>query len=366
MENRLLRALAAGGMALPQAVASATEDAPTLAELLARYRRAQAESSGLTAELAQVLAQQDVTDVLINGPAQVWVDRGRGLVRLPLRLGDSAQLRELAMRMAAACGQRLDEAAPILDGVLPSGTRVNALLPPLASEVTISLRTFRARAFSLDELVSSGTVAPDLAPFLERAVAAKVSGLISGGTGTGKTTLLTTLLGLVAPTERIVCIEEVGELRPAHPHVVHLAERKANVEGAGGVSLAQLLRASLRMRPDRLVVGECRGAEVREMMSALNTGHEGGWATLHANGVREVPARLLALGATAGMSEPAVAAQAAAAFALIVHLCRREGKRWVSEIGVPQYEGGKLQVRRALYVPHPGGPVCQEGPLPWQ
>ncbi|WCE46000.1 TadA family conjugal transfer-associated ATPase [Winkia neuii] len=366
VQSNLLRKLVASGRPLPAAVAAVSQDAPVADELLARYRQAQALQGGLTPELEGLLSQEDVTDVLINGPESVWVDRGRGLQRARMYLGDGAQLRELAVRMAAACGQRLDDAAPILDGVLPSGTRVNALLPPLADQVTISLRTFRRHSFSLAELVDSGTVNAELASILAQAVQAKVSGLIIGGTGTGKTTLLSALLGQVNHSERIVCIEEVGELRPRHPHVVHLTERKPNVEGVGGISLSALLRASLRMRPDRVVVGECRGEEVREMMSALNTGHEGGWATLHANGVREVPARLLALGAMASMSEAAVAAQAAAAFGAVIHLSRNRGSRWVSEIGVPHYDGGRLQVQRVLYVPTPGAELIREGQLPWQ
>ena len=233
--------------------------------------------------LAPLLADPAVTDVLVNG-VQVWVDRGAGLQRAPVEIGEPDDVRRLAQRLAAACGRRLDDGQPYADARLPDGTRLHAVLPPVATTGPyLSLRTFRQRPFSLDDLVEHGTVAADVAPLLAAVVAARLAYLVTGGTGSGKTTLLGTLLGMVPPTERIVLVEDAAELRPVHPHVVALQARTANVEGAGAVGLTDLVRQALRMRPDRLVVGECRGAEIADLLGALNTGHDGGAGTLHAN-----------------------------------------------------------------------------------
>lgn len=294
-------------------------------ELLDVLDEVGARMAGVGPDLVPVLADQEVTDVLVNG-GEAWVDRGRGLERLAVDLGGEAGVRSLAVRMAAACGRRLDDACPIVDGTLPGGVRLHAVLPPLAEGGTaISLRTSRVRALTLADMVAAGTVAPGLDDVLRALVARRASVLVSGATGSGKTTLLATLLGLVPAKERIVCIEEVSELRPDHPHVVHLQERRANIQGAGAVTLADLVRAAMRMRPDRLVLGECRGAEVRDVLTALNTGHDGGWATIHANAAQDVPARLAALGALAGMGDAAVAAQGAAAFDAVVQMRRGPG-----------------------------------------
>ncbi|WP_255491732.1 TadA family conjugal transfer-associated ATPase [Actinotalea sp. JY-7876] len=302
--------------------------------------------------LQPLLDAPDVTDVLVNGPRDVWVDRGRGLERTGLDLGDASRVRALAVRLAAAGGQRLDDAAPVVDARLPDGTRLHAVLPPVAPDgALLSLRVLRRTSFSLEELVASGTVAAEVAPVLRALVASRANVLVSGATGTGKTTLLASLLGLVPHDERVVVIEEVGELAPRHPHVVRLAARRPNVEGAGEVDLAALVRHALRMRPDRIVLGECRGAEVREVLTALNTGHDGGWATVHANGVRDVPARLEALGALAGLGPEALAAQAAGALDAVVHLRRTDGRRRVAEIGA-------IALGRRLVVE----PVLESGP----
>lgn len=280
--------------------------------------------------LQELLAEPGVSDVVVNGPRSVWVDRGGGLEPVELDVGD---VRALAVRLVAAAGERLDDAAPVADASLPGGTRVHAVLPPVAAEgPLISLRTLRRRAFDLAELVALGTVHPRVADVLAALVARRANVLVSGGTGTGKTTLLATLLSLVPGHERIVCIEEAVELAPAHPHVVHLVARRPNVEGAGEVTLADLVRHALRMRPDRIVLGECRGAEVREVLTALNTGHDGGCATVHANAPADVPARLAALGSLAGMTPAAVAAQAVSALDAVVHLRRDAGRRRVAQV----------------------------------
>lgn len=277
--------------------------------------------------LAPLLADQDVTDVLVNG-VEVWVDRGCGLHRVAVDLGTVEDVRRLAQRLAAACGRRLDDASPCVDARLSDGTRLHAVLPPVATTGPyLSLRTFRQRPFTLDDLVRRGTVPPDVAELLAAVVQARLAYLVVGGTGSGKTTLLSTLLGLVPPTERIVLVEDAAELRPMHPHVVGLQARTSNVEGAGAVGLADLVRQALRMRPDRLVVGECRGAEVVDLLGALNTGHEGGAGTLHANTAADVPARLEALGLLGGLPRAALHAQVVAALQVLLEVRRDVGGR---------------------------------------
>ncbi|MFI2753583.1 TadA family conjugal transfer-associated ATPase [Cellulomonas sp. P22] len=313
--------------------------------------------------LQPLLDDPDVTDVLVNAPDDVWVERAGRLERAGVDLGTAAQVRELAVRLAAAGGQRLDDASPTVDARLPDGTRLHAVLPPVAGGCTlVSLRALRQRAFALEELVAAGAVAPGLAPVLRALVAARASFLVSGATGSGKTTLLSALLSLVPGDQRIVCIEESGELTPDHPHVVRLLARGANVDGAGAVGLAELVRQALRMRPDRIVLGECRGAEVRDVLMALNTGHDGGCATLHANTARDVPARLEALAALAGLDRAALAAQAASALEAVVHLRRDGGRRYVAEIAVVRRDGsGELVVETAVGVAPGGVPVRAAG-----
>lgn len=308
-----------------------------------------AELHGAGRLLQPLLQDLAVTDVLVNGTDGVWVDRGQGLQRVGEAFGDARTVRTLATRLAAACGQRLDDASPVVEGTLPDGTRLHAVLPPLSAGGTlISLRTHRARTFTLAELVASGAVAPAAETVLRALVAQRANVLVSGATGSGKTTLLATLLSLVGEHERIICIEESAELRPDHPHVVHLQVRRANVQQVGEVPLRALVRAAMRMRPDRLVLGECRGAEVRDVLGALNTGHDGGWATLHANAVADVPARLVALGSLAGMTEATVAAQATSALDAVLHLRRTDGGRRLVEIGVLRRSGGELVADVAL------------------
>lgn len=229
-----------------------------------------------TGPLEPLLADPSVTDVLVSGPDRVWVDRGGGLELTEVSFADASAVRGLAQRLAAVAGRRLDDARPWVDARLPDGTRMHAVLPPVAVGSTyLSLRVVRPRAFSLAELTAAGTVPPGGERVLRALIEARVSFLISGGTGSGKTTLLSMMLGLVGESERIVLAEDSAELRPDHPHVVRLEGRPANQEGAGEVTLEDLVRQALRMRPDRLVVGEVRGAEVTTLLAALNTGHEG-------------------------------------------------------------------------------------------
>lgn len=290
-----------------------------------------------------------MTDVLVNSPDEVWVDRGAGLVRAPVDLGDEAAVRRLAQRLVGAAGRRLDDSCPFADAVLADGTRLHAVLAPVAVRGTaLSLRIPRRARFGLGELVAAGTVPAAGAAWLRALVEARLALLISGGAGTGKTTLLATLLGLVAADERIVLVEDTRELDPDHPHVVRLEARPPNIEGAGAVTVRDLVRQSLRMRPDRLIVGEVRGGEVIDMLAALNTGHQGGGGTVHANEASAVPARLEALAAAAGMGRDALHAQLAAGVHAVIHLDRGDRRR-VAEIALPRRgEDGLVRLVRAL------------------
>lgn len=289
-----------------------------------------------TGPLEPLLSLPDVTDVLVTAPDQVWIDRGAGLERTEVRFADASDVRRLAQRLAAVAGRRLDDAKPWVDARLPDGTRLHAVLPPVAvANTCLSLRVVRPRAFTLPELVAAGTVPPGGVALLRSMLDARLSFVVSGGTGSGKTTLLSTLLGLVGPGERIVLAEDSAELRPDHPHVVRLETRPANQEGRGLVTLRDLVRQALRMRPDRLVVGEVRGPEVTDLLAALNTGHEGGCGTVHANAAGDVPARLEALGSTAGLGRAALHSQLAAALSVVIHVARdRSGRRRIAELHV--------------------------------
>ena len=286
--------------------------------------------------LEHLLRSDGVTDVLVNGPDAVYLDRGDGLELTQVRFADDGAVRRLAQRLAAGAGRRLDDASPYVDLRLADGSRFHAVLAPIARPgTTISLRVPRRRAFTLAELEASGTVPAEGARLLRMVVERRLAFLVSGGTGSGKTTLLNALLSVADPDDRLVLVEDTTELRPDHPHVVGLEARPANVEGAGLVDLRTLVRQALRMRPDRLVVGEVRGAEVVDLLAALNTGHEGGCGTVHANSAADVPARLEGLALAAGMPLPAVHSQLTAALEVVVHCARdRAGRRRVAEVAV--------------------------------
>ncbi|WP_314308309.1 TadA family conjugal transfer-associated ATPase [Actinomyces johnsonii] len=362
LELARVRSALARGAGLDEALDDAADPSTGQQGMARLGQRVRADVDGAGSLLQPLIETDGVTDVLVSG-GRTWIDRGHGLEPVPAASMEEPQARALAVRMAASAHKRLDDACPVVDATLPDGTRLNAVLPPLSADGTlISLRTKRRRGFTLAELAEAGTIAPGLDDVLVALVARRASCLVTGATGTGKTTLLAALLGLVPGDERIVCIEEACELRPDHPHVVHLQERGANVQGVGAVPMTSLVRTALRMRPDRIVLGECRGPEVRDVLTALNTGHEGGWATLHANSPADVPARLTALGALAGLDEAAVAAQAASALDAVVHLRRRTGasgaRRYVASIGVLRREatpaGAVLVCEEALRVDDDG------------
>jgi pilus assembly protein CpaF len=312
--------------------------------------------------LEPLVQDPSVTDVLVNGPGAVWVDRGRGLEPTEVEVGDEEEVRRLAQRLAGLGGRRLDDATPWCDVRLPDGTRFHAVLAPVARPGTlISLRVPRARAFALDDLVAVGTLSAPGARLLRDVVARRLAFLVSGGTGSGKTTLLASMLGLVPDDERIVLVEDSSELRPDHPHVVALEARPANVEGRGALDLRLLVRQALRMRPDRLVVGEVRGAEVVDLLAAMNTGHEGGAGTLHANAATQVTARVEALAATAGLGRSAAMSQLGAAVDVVLHVVRgADGVRRLGEVAMPREVGGRLAMVPALTFGADG--TLHEGP----
>ncbi|WP_299572968.1 TadA family conjugal transfer-associated ATPase [uncultured Williamsia sp.] len=292
--------------------------------------------------LEEILGEPDVADVLVVGPRQVWVDRGAGLQLTDVVFDDDAAVRRLAVRLAAGAGRRLDDAAPWVDGQLRNvgrrgySVRLHAVIPPIAVDGTcLSLRVLRPATLDFAALVARGAIPAEIVDLVDEMVVARLAFLVVGGTGAGKTSLLSGLLGRVDPAERIVCVEDAVELAPTHPHVVRLVARTANVEGVGVVGVRDLVRQALRMRPDRIVVGEVRGAEVVDLLTALNTGHEGCAGTLHANSVEEVPARVEALAALGGMDRPAVHSQLAAAVDVVIAVARDpDGHRGICEIGL--------------------------------
>ncbi len=286
--------------------------------------------------LEHLLRLDGVTDVLVNGTDGVFIDRGQGLERTELVMFDDEQVRRLAIRLATAAGRRLDDSQPFVDGRLADGTRLHAVLAPLSSPGTcLSLRVPASARLTLAQLLAQGSLSSEAHTILAGLVSHRVPFVISGGTGSGKTTLLAAMLGLVPATERIVVVEDARELAPVHPHCIRLEARPPNTEGVGAIPLTALVRQALRMRPDRIVLGEVRGGELCDMLTALNTGHEGGCGTVHANSATDVPARLEALAALGGLGREACHAQLASALRVAVHVRRQpDGARGVSEVGL--------------------------------
>jgi pilus assembly protein CpaF len=296
-------------------------DAGARDELVARV----AERSFGLGPLEPLLRDPSVEEVMVNGAGPVWVERAGRLEQTAVRFASAAALRDVIERILAPLGRRVDEAEPLCDARLPDGSRVNVVIPPLAPDGPIlTVRRFRARGLTADDLVAAGTWEPPLRDLLARAVRARLSVLVSGGTGSGKTTTLNALSSFVPADERIVTVEDTLELRLQQPHVVRLEARPANVEGRGEVTIRRLVRNALRMRPDRIVVGEVRGGEALDMLAAMTTGHDGSLSTIHAGSPEEALRRLetLALMAGVGLPHAAIREQVADALDLVVHQAR--------------------------------------------
>jgi pilus assembly protein CpaF len=299
--------------------------------------------------LEVLLADPDVEEVMVNGPGTVYVERGGRIEPTDVAFADEEELRNAIERILAPLGRRVDELSPMVDARLADGSRVNVVIPPLAIDgPAVSIRRFGANRPGPDELVALGTLTPGQRQMLEAAVRDRRSVLVSGGTGSGKTTLLNALSSFVSPGERLVTIEDAAELRLQQPHVVRLESRPAGVEGRGEVTIRDLLRNALRMRPDRIVIGEVRGQEALDLLTALNTGHDGALSTLHANSPADALSRLetLALMAGVGLPHAAVAEQVQRGIDLVVHLERRpDGSRLVTEIAEVVRAAGVTAVR---------------------
>ncbi|MBI4508446.1 MAG: CpaF family protein [Deltaproteobacteria bacterium] len=299
--------------------------------------------------LEVLLKDPTISDVLVNGCDKVYVERNGKLVSHDIQFRDDKHLIHTIQRMVAKVGRRIDESSPMVDARLPDGSRVNAVIPPLAVDgPALSIRRFGARPLSGKDLVQNGALSEEMLRYLHMAVHAKCSILIAGGTGAGKTTLLNALSSFVPQGERIITVEDAAELRLAQPHVVRLEARPPNLEGRGEVTIRDLVRNALRMRPDRIVVGEVRGAEVLDMLQAMNTGHEGSLATIHANSAEDAISRLMTMLGMSGttFSEETMATLVARAVHLVVHVTRmQDGKRRVSAISeVTTQEGSRVQM----------------------
>ncbi len=334
---------------------AAVLDPPTRAALAARV----AERAVGLGPLEPLLRDPAVDELFVCGTAPVWVERAGRLEQTGVRFTAEAELRHVIERILAPLGRRADEAEPLCDARLPDGSRVNVVLPPLALDgPLLTIRRFRPRGFTPTDLVAHGTVTPPLLDFLGRAVAARCTILVCGGTGSGKTTTLGALAAFVDPAERVVTIEDAAELRLGLPHVVRLEARPPNVEGRGEVTIRRLVRNALRMRPDRLIVGEVRGAEALDLLVALSTGHAGSLCTIHAGSAAEALRRLETLALMAGLGLPlaAIRDQIADAVDLIVRQDRApDGRRRIVEVAeVVRVAGGPAV--RDLYALRAGRP----------
>jgi pilus assembly protein CpaF len=300
--------------------------------------------------LERLLADDTITEIMVNGPYEVWIERQGKIFLTEVRFSDDSHLRRIIVKMVAQAGRRVDESTPMVDARLSDGSRVNAVLPPLSlSGPLLTIRKFPKRRLGATELARLGTLTPETVDFLDRCVKARLNVLISGGTGTGKTTILNVLSASIPEDDRVVTIEETAELQLHQRHVLRLESRTRNAEGEGEISIRQLVRNSLRMRPDRIIVGEVRGAEALDMLQAMNTGHDGSLCTLHANTPRDALARAETMVLMAGYDLPvrAIRQQVCSALDLIVHLARvRDGSRRVTAISeVMRMEGDVITLQ---------------------
>ncbi len=299
--------------------------------------------------LEKLMQDPAVSDILVNGPHEVFVERNGRLEKTDIVFADQQHVMRIIQRVVSRVGRRVDEVSPMVDARLPDGSRVNAIVPPLALEgPKLSIRRFGATPLNADDLLENGSVLPEMMQFLAAAVEARISFLISGGTGAGKTTLLNALSAFVPEDERLITIEDSAELILQHPHVIRLETRDANIEGTGETTQRDLVRNSLRMRPDRILIGEVRGAEALDMLQAMNTGHEGSLTTIHANDTRDALSRLEMMVAMTGLELPiAVVRQyVAAGIRLVVHLARLKGgiRRVIRISEIVRAENGGYQI----------------------
>jgi len=286
--------------------------------------------------LESLLRDPDISEIMVNGPDQVFVEREGLIEPVELSLGSDERVVALVRRAIGPLNLRLDETSPMVDARLPDGSRLNAVIPPLClNGATVTIRKFRTRPFELDELVRNGTIAQRTASFLEDAVRHRANIIVSGGTGSGKTTLLNVLSSFIPRAERLITIEDAAELKIEHPHVISLESRPPNIEGRGAVSVRDLVRNSLRMRPDRIIVGEVRGPEALDMLQAMNTGHPGSLSTAHANSPRDLLDRLetMVLMSEVNLDVPAVRRQVGSAIDLVLHTQRcSDGHRILAQV----------------------------------
>ena len=296
--------------------------------------------------LQEILADRQVSDLFIDGSESVWIDRGFGLQKITTEIGSEKYLREFINFLALQRGRLFDDAHPFFDAELERGLRLHAILSPLVEGgIHISIRSNQSRAGS-----SSNWLDPEVSKYLFRIIRARKSFLVSGGTGTGKTTLLSAMLEMTEVTERILILEDTHELRINHPHVVQMQSKLANSDGAGEWSLQDLIRQALRMRPTRIVMGEVRGREIIDFLLALNTGHEGGCGTIHANSAKDVPSRIAALGLLHGVSREAMNAQLGSAFDLLIHLHSVSNRRSIQSINIVKEISGVVEIIPAITI----------------
>jgi pilus assembly protein CpaF len=303
--------------------------------------------------LERLLADESVSEIMVNGPHEIWVERQGRLYETTLRFTDDSHLRRIINKMVAQVGRRIDESSPMVDARLPDGSRVNAVIPPLSlTGPLLTIRKFSQKRFDLEELIRIGTLTRETVDFLRLCVESELNLLISGGTGAGKTTLLNALSAAVPNSNRILTIEDAAELQLVQQHVLRLEARPKNIEGEGEVAIRDLVRNSLRMRPDRIIVGEVRGAEALDMLQAMNTGHDGSLCTVHANAPRDALARIETMVMMAGFDLPvrAIRQQVASALDLIVQLERLEdGSRRVVAITEVQRMESDVITLQELY-----------------